>query len=110
MFPTPWTVDILAYLGDVEDDFGNEKPKWSTVARTEPVYGWAPAGTSEANVSRHAASADVELYAPPSFAANPRDRVVLDGNMHEVEGYVEDFNHGPFGWRPGVRLNLRRLA
>ncbi len=110
MLPTPWTVDVLAYLGTTDDDFGNETPGWSTTPRTEPVYGWAPAGSDEVNGTRHTVTADLQLYAPPSFTANPRDRVVVDGRTYEVDGEVEDFGRGPFGFVPGVRVNLRRSA
>jgi hypothetical protein len=29
--------------------------------------------------------------------------------IYEVQGLVEDYNHGPFGFTPGGRVNLRRF-
>lgn len=110
MFPTPWAVDVLAYVGTVENEYGNVTPAWATVPESKPVYGWAPAGTNENNASRHTVTADLELFAPPEFTLDPRDHVRIDGLTYEVQGAVEDFNHGPFGFAPGVRVNLRRFA
>ena len=106
---TPWTVDVLPYIGEVENEYGNTVDAWSDTPRQEQVYCWAPAGTNESNASRHTVTADLELLAPPSFMVDPRDRVRILGKTYEVQGDVEDFNHGPFGYAPGVRVNLRRF-
>lgn len=108
-FPTPWTVEVLPFLAGSEDDQGNPVDSWATSGTTQAVYGWAPAGTNESNASRHTVTADVELFAPSDFSCGPRDRVKVDGRVYEVEGDVEDFDHGPFGFQPGVRVNLRRF-
>ena len=106
---TPWIIDVLPYIGTVEDAYGNTVDAWSETPTPTPVYGWAPAGTNESNASRHTVTADLELYGPPDFTLDPRDRVVILGDTYEVLGAVEDFNHGPFGYTPGVRVNLRRF-
>jgi hypothetical protein len=108
MYPTPWTVDVLPYQGMTPDRLGNETPAWGLPV-TKRVYGWAPAGTDEVNGWRHNVTADLQVYGPPDFTAEPRDRMVVDGRTYEVEGEVEDFGHGPFGFNPGVRVNLRRV-
>lgn len=107
---TPWTVDVLPYIGSVEDAFGNTTDAWAAVPTPAPVYGWAPAGTNETNASRHTVTADLEVFAPAGFTLDPRDHVRIDGRTYEVQGEVEDFNHGPFGYTPGVRVNLRRFG
>ncbi len=108
MFPTPWTVQVLPHSAGAEDALGNPTDSWGP-GRTEPVYGWAPAGTTEVNGSRHAVTADLQVYVPSGFSCSPRDRVIAGGRTYEVQGEVEDFDHGPFGWQPGGQVNLRRV-
>ena len=105
-----WSVDVLPFLPGAEDDFGNPIQAWATTPVRKPVYGWQPAGTNEANASRHTVVSDLVLLAPPGFTLDPRDHVRVDGRTYEVEGEVEDLNHGPFGYAPGVRVNLRRFG
>jgi hypothetical protein len=107
---TRWTVDVVPYIGTVEDAYGNIVDAWDVTARTERVYGWAPAGTNESNASRHTVTADLELFAPPGFTLDSRDHVRVLGKTYEVEGDVEDYDHGPFGYTPGIRVNLRRFG
>ena len=107
---TRWTVDVLPYIGTVDNEYGNTVDAWATEPVTKAVYGWAPAGTNESNASRHTVTADLELFAPPGFTLDSRDHVRILGQTYEVQGDVEDFNHGPFGWAPGVRVNLRRFS
>lgn len=108
-FPTPWTVDVLPYVGTAEDAYGNETPTWATTPVVRSVYGWAPAGTNESNASRHTVTADLELYGPSDFTVDPRDHVRILGMTYEVQGDVESYDYGPFGFTPGVRVNLRRF-
>jgi len=109
MFPTLWTVDVLPYAGSTDDDYGNASATYGA-PRREPVYGWAPPGTqgatNEVTVGRDVATTDIALLAPPSFTCSPRDRVIVDGKTYEVDGGVRDFNHGPFGFAPGVEVLL----
>lgn len=108
---TPWTVDVL-HLVEGEDDYGNDVTDHDEDnPDTQAVYGWGPAGTSEEGGWRTQVEADLHLYAPPGFRCGPSDLVRLpDGRTFHVEGELEDFNHGPFGFRPGVRVNLRRTT
>jgi hypothetical protein len=105
-----WLIDVLPYVGTVEDDYGNTVDAWATVPKRKHVYGWAPAGTNESTASRQTVTADLELFAPSGFTLDPRDHVRILGQTYEVQGVVEDFDHGPFGFSPGVRVNLRRFG
>jgi hypothetical protein len=105
-----WVIDVLPYVGSAEDEFGNPTTTWATTPVRRSVYGWAPAGTNEATASRQTVTADIVLYAPSEFTLDPRDRVRLLGQTYEVQGDVESFDHGPFGYTPGVRVNLRRYG
>ncbi len=107
MFPTLWTVDVLPYAGSAADDYGNSSPSYGQPV-PQPVYAWAPTTTDEVTVDRDVATTDLTLLAPASFSCSSRDRVVVDGKTYEVVGDVQDFNHGPFGFSPGIRVLLRR--
>lgn len=111
-FPTPYTVDVLHLQPAGQDDYGNDTEAFSG-PHTQRVYGWAPGGagsTREADDARATVVTDLQLFAPPDFACGAQDRVVVAGVTYFVEGNVEDFNHGPWQWRPGVRLNLQRVT
>jgi hypothetical protein len=110
MFPTPHTVGVMRYLTGAEDEYGNDVESW---ADPEPVrvHGWGPAGTEEDNEGRTRVVADLQLMAPAGFTVDPQDRVEVDGVVYEVEGKVEDYTHGPFGFAgAGVRVNLNRVT
>ena len=51
---------------------------------------------------------DLDVYMPAS-AAKPKDRMTVGGVLYSVVGHPEDFNHGPFGFAPGVRVSLLRV-
>jgi hypothetical protein len=107
--PTPWTVAVLHYLTGVEDEYGNDVEGWSS-PDTQRVYGWGPAGSFEQGGWQRQVTADKSVFAPPAFRCGPHDRVVVDGQTYDVEGEVEDYTHGPFGYGPGVVVNLRRVT
>lgn len=76
------------------------------------VYGWAPVSpTEEHDAGRNPVEIVLQLFGPADSlsAVGPRDRFVVDGATYEVEGAVENFNSGPFGYEPGVRINLKRV-
>lgn len=105
-----YQVDVLPYAGTVENEYGNTVDAWETTPIPTPVYGWAPAGTNEVSASRHTVTADLELFAPSSFTVDPRSRIRILGRTYEIQGDVESFDYGPFGYAPGVRVNLRRFG
>lgn len=106
-----WTVDVVPYVGTVEDEYGNTTDAWAAIPVPTPVYGWAPAGMNETTASRDTVTSDVQVYAPSDFPrVGPKDRIRILGQTYEVQGGVESFDYGPFGFKPGVRINLRRFA
>lgn len=102
-----WEVQVLPYVGTTPDDYGNEVASFAPPV-TRYVYGWSPAGGVEVNTFRHAVAADLAVYAPNDLDVRPRYRMVVDGKTYDVQGEVEDYNHGPFGYAPGVVVNLTR--
>lgn len=110
MFPTPHAVDILPHSDAAEDDYGNPVETYGAPVAWS-VYGWGPAGSREANGWQRQVTADLQVYGPrPPVAINPRDRLVVAGETYDIEGKVEDYNHGPFGFTPGVVVNLTKVT
>lgn len=110
MFPTPWVALHHPYIAGATDAHGNETEAWEVAAVSVPVYGWAtPGSDTEINVRRTLVERDLDLYSPTN-PFGPKDRVMLGGQMFEVVGYAEDYNHGPFGFTPGYRINLNRAV
>ena len=107
---TPWSVTVRSETVSATkfDQYGN--PLVTRADRTEPVYGWAPAGTSESDRRNEQVTHDLDLYAPQSFVCLPSDEIQVDGDWYTVEGRLEDFNHGPFGFAPGGRVKLKRVT
>lgn len=109
-FPTRYTVAVQPHLSGVDDAHGNPSDTWGAGV-DQLVYGWAPAGSSEPfEAGRNPVTSDLDLFAPEGFSCTAHDRVVVGGLVYEVEGDLLDFNHGPFGWRPGTQVRLRRVT
>ncbi len=118
-FPLLFTVGVHAYTGTGEDAHGNVIPQWAP-AKDQPgtshaVYGWSVPSTTEPKLLGHdeRVIVDVELLVPPGFPTSERDLIDLpDGpaGQFEVVGVVQDYTKGPFGFRPGAVLNLRKVA
>lgn len=102
-----WRVEVVPFVADIDDDYGNATATYGPPV-PRYVYGWAPAGSVEVQSYRHDVKADLSVYAPADFVIDPRDRMVVGGKTYEVAGEPDDFNHGPFGWAPGVVVNLTR--
>lgn len=106
--PLPWLVTVRTLVSAGVDGYGNLTT--TPQDRTEPVYGWAPAGTSELDQNNAQVTHDLDLYVPPGFTLAPSDRVRVLDDWYEVEGRLLDFNHGPFGFVPGGVARLRRVT
>ncbi|OZD23820.1 hypothetical protein CH253_08130 [Rhodococcus sp. 06-156-3C] len=89
---------------------GNGMPRegWAD-PRDQYVYGWQSTNSYEPKLAGpNRVVVEVELLAPESFECGPKDRVWLNGARFDVIGYPEDANEGPFGFRPGFLVNLKR--
>lgn len=109
-FPTPWTVFILGESAtDEHDDYGNPV----TVETRTPwrVYGWAPGGSVELTGWSSQVTGDLAVYGPPPpVEVKSTDRLEVAGLEYEVDGLVKDFDHGPYGFAPGVVVPLNRAT
>ena len=110
-FPLAQTVQHLAYAGEVRDSRGNVIDAWADPVDVA-VYGWHTSATHEPQIAGHdRVLVDAQVLAPSSWRPSPRDKVTLPGfGEYQVIGETEDFNHGPFGWEPGNRVNLRKVT
>src|SRR5690606_41612727 len=78
-------------------------------------YGWAPPepakGVKEPDTpGRSAAYSELDLYVPPGFVCGPHDRVRVNGRVFDVIGELSDYTFGPFGFKPGGRISLKRVG
>lgn len=70
--------------------------------------GWAPASSTEPEIGR--VEHDIDLYAPAGTVSGAGDVVDLPSGQFEVVGEVLDWTKGPFGFSPGVVVQLRRVT
>lgn len=111
MLPTPWSVGVKRFSPDgVEDAHGNSSDAYAEPLPL-PCYFIAPGAMDEpANANRDLSVVEFTIGAPenPNLPAE-RDRVVLEGVEYAVNGKPKDWNRGPFGYRPGVTFELRKV-
>lgn len=108
-FPTPHSVTIITRTEGEPDAYGN--PTVTTTETPWEVYGWGPGGSSELTGWSAQVTADLAVYGPqPPTAITSTSSIRVDGVEHEVEGVPQDFDHGPFGYTPGVVVSLSRVS
>lgn len=107
----PLTIPVLheRHIGDDEDELGNEVRIYAPPVEVM-VFGLEPPKSSEPKLAGHERIVvDVEMYAPQSMGANPKDRVAVGGKKYDVVGEVEDPNINPW-FQPGlVTINMHRI-
>ena len=110
-FPLAQTIGHRVYDATARDSHGNSVDAWADPVDVQ-VYGWHTGSSDEPRVVGHdRVVVQGQVLAPESFRPSPRDLVDLPGaGTYEVIGEPEDYNHGPFDWRPGVVVNLRRAT
>ena len=104
---TPYTVEHRAFTGTTRDARGNVTQTYADGV-SRPVYGWGPPRSDEPTSGAVTAlTVDLEVYSP-TFEYGSQDRFVVGGNVFEVVGLPTDYDHGPFGYRPGMVIRLKR--
>ena len=111
MFPTAHTVEHSALTVTGQNALGQDITE--QVSHTRPVYGWSTksaTGGSGADLAERVIT-ELSLLTPDSDWHNG-DIVTLPNNLGDfvVRGGVEDMNSGPFGFRPGYRVTLRKVT
>ena len=107
---------------DGTDSHGNPVPTYAAAVPVR-VYGYGPrsaeGGAEPSKQGRDVVIIGQTVYAPPVLVnantqepveASPLDRfeVPFGGELYEVDGEIGDWNHGPFGWTPGLSISLKR--
>lgn len=119
-YPTPWVVGWHHSDPDAVDAEGNpgnvytpelgdsNNPVDGTPVK---VMGWAPATSTEPELGR--VEHDIDLFCPPGTVSKPNDVVDLpldrSTGRFEVVGWPLDWTKGPFGFTPGMVVQLRRV-
>lgn len=106
-----WSVLHHVYDSGATDENNEPIDSWADPVAV-PVFGWATPG-SDAEHEKHRTTVvrDLDVYCPTKFG-EPKDQVTVDGDLYDVVGYPEDYNHGPgiIDFQPGYRLNLKRAV
>lgn len=106
--PTLYTVARQRYTAAGFDAHGNPVVSWSA-PEDLAVYGWSRPQSSEPKLAgEQRIEVSLEVFAPVGTVTEPPDRIEVDGELYNVVGETEDYDHGPFGWQPGVVINLKR--
>lgn len=81
------------------------------VPRARKVRGFEPADESENRTAQLAGREVTELVMLTADGDWPADSMVelWDGRKFEVNGPVKDYNLGPFDFKPGYSVALRRV-
>lgn len=111
VFPELLTVGLHVYAEDVADDWGDPEPSWANPI-TRTVYGWAsPSLTETVDAGRNPTEIALEVYASTASLGDVHegDRMTVNGELYEVDGGAQNYDFGPFGFAPGVRVNLKRV-
>ncbi|QLY27976.1 hypothetical protein H0264_21410 [Nocardia huaxiensis] len=79
---------------------------------TTKVIGWnAPQSLVPKTAGVEAVVVEVEMYVPPGFPPvrhGDEIKTLADGFTYQVIGLPEDMGYGPFGFKPGAVINLKR--
>lgn len=99
------------FLRGALDAHGNPTKAWAD-AVTVLVHGWHTGQSEEPQISGHERlRVDGQVVAPETWRPDPRDKVVIPGvGEFYIIGLPEDHNHGPFGFRPGLMINIQRVT
>lgn len=111
-FALPHIVQHLAYAGQERNERGNLIDVWADPVGV-PSF-WHTGPTHEPQIAGHErVRVDAKVYVSASLPVGPRDKFILPGvdGDFEVEGEPENYEHGPFGFTPGVVVvNLRKVT
>lgn len=111
MIGLPFTAGHERWTPGEEDSHGNTTPAWLPPTAVR-CFWWVPTTTEPQSgpVNSDRAVADAVIVIESGIPVDPRDRFILDGRRYEVVGEPKDYDHGPFGFRPGRRpIDLRRV-
>lgn len=111
-YPTPWTITRYPCIPGDDDGLGNEEPTFGPPV-TQRIQGYYMPSVYEQlgqYVSREIV--DVLMFVPPDFVGGPRDQYSIPGQPGKFEqiGHVRDYTKGPYGFKPGMLVELKRVT
>lgn len=108
--PEPFTVTHITKQPVGKNPAG--QMKYEDVPRQRKVRAFEPAGNEEVQAAQLAGRKVTELMMADDEGDWPSDSVVelWDGRRFEVNGDVRDENLGPYGFKPGFVIPLRRVT
>lgn len=107
MFPEPYKVGHR--VRSVTHDGMAQGEAWAA-ATDLPVYGWGPPSPDDVLRAEQTGVEHVlDVYCKQA-ATKHRDKLIVNGVEYFVQGEPDDFNHGPFGFKPGVRIRLSKVV
>lgn len=109
MFPTPHTVQHASRVITGYNALGQAITQ--QVSRTRSVYGWSTKSTTDGSGAELAERVitEMSLLTPDSDWSNGDTVTLPELGEFTVQGGVEDMNGGPFGFKPGYRVALRKV-
>ena len=110
MFPTPHTVTHSRRVKSGESGHGQPVFTFST-PQARAVYGLQPGETFPDNTpgTANRVITTLDLLTPEGDWAHGDVVTVSGRGDFMVYGEVDDLNTGPFGYRPGFKVTLRRV-
>lgn len=104
------TIEVMRYIGGIEDAHGNVQETWSA-PETVNVYSIAPTQQIEPfEEGRDVVVEKKTILAPSNVHIGPHDKVRINTEEYKVDGGTQDWNTGPFGWTPGVSINIEKVS
>lgn len=111
MIPLPFAVQLERYTDGVTDSHGNPTDSWGSPETVSAAF-WVVSSQEPAVAGHDRVIVDAAMFVASTVMPAPRDRVTITqlGGRFEVIGYAENYDHGPFGFKPGrVQVNLKRV-
>lgn len=107
---TAYEIGVKRYQEGAEDAHGNSVDSWSAPIKVS-VYSVAPTTSDEPfQAGRDSVITGLTVLAPTGTQIGPYDRVIWLGEEYSVKGDIGDWNHGPFGWEPGIEFHLEKVS
>lgn len=98
---------IRRHTGTSRDRNGNPIETWSA-PEAHKAFSIGPRYATEQD--GRLTITGLVLGIPEDFGIRPKDRIVIDQQEWTVDGALVNANRGPFSYRPGWVLNVRRAA
>lgn len=105
-FPTPYILRVRRSTEGELDEFGNATS--TTSEHAWPVGFIAPGALSDVDDGTRDLSKVAFTIGAPKTELVPgyRDEVLVDGVWYSVNGAAKDWTRGPFGFAPGVTVEV----